>query len=471
MSEIINIYPATGKEISRIPTMSPEEVQSKIKKAQEAFPKWAKTPPVERGRVLKRAAEILRQRNAELARLEVLDTGKPISEAAAVDVLSGADALEYFGGVAATIHGEHHDLGESFVYTRREPLGVCAGIGAWNYPLQIACWKAAPALACGNTMLFKPARLTPTTAGYLEEIMLEAGAPVGVYQVIQGDPTVGQTFCRHPAIRKVSITGSTETGIKVASEAALSLKQVTLELGGKSPLLIFADSDLDQAVSAALMANFYTQGEICTNGTRVFVERSILPEFMKRLVARTQKIRVGDPLDPQTQMGPMISTQHRETVLAYIQKGIDEGAELVTGGLAKPSHLRGTEFENGYFVQPTIFGQCKDDMAIVKEEIFGPVMAVLSFDSEEEAVARANNTEFGLAAGVMTRDTQRAHRVVRNLQAGVCWINNYNITPVEVPFGGYKQSGLGRENGLAALDYYTQRKTVYVEMGGVVSPF
>lgn len=468
---ISNINPATAKEISKIPETSSQELERVLDKAQEAFASWSKMPATARGRILKKAANILRTRNNELAHLEVLDTGKPIAEASTVDILSGADALEYFGGIAASIHGEHHNLGESFVYTRREPLGVCAGIGAWNYPLQIACWKAAPALACGNTMVFKPSPLTPTTAECLAEVFRQAGLPEGVFQVVQGSSHIGQHLSRHPSIRKISVTGSTQTGKKVMQEAAMTLKQVTLELGGKSPLLIFADTDLDQAVSAALLANFYTQGEICTNGTRVFVERSIEQAFLDKLVTRTLKMRIGNPLDPLTDIGPMISEEHREKVISYIQKGLDEGACLLAGGITKPQHLSRTEFATGYYVQPTIFSRCQDQMSIVQEEIFGPVMSVLTFDSEEEALERANASDFGLAAGVMTRDLKRAHRVAHSLQAGVCWINNYNVTPVEVPFGGYKESGLGRENGLAALDYYSQRKTVYVEMGSIQAPY
>jgi betaine-aldehyde dehydrogenase len=422
----------------------------------------------ERGRILVRAATILRERNDELAHLEVLDTGKPIAEASTVDVLSGAECIEYFAGAAATIHGEYYDLGGPFAYTRREPLGVCAGIGAWNYPIQIACWKSAPALACGNAIVFKPSELTPLTAMKLAEIYTEAGVPAGVFNVVQGDHRTGDALVRHAGVAKVSLTGSVPTGKAIMAAAADTLKAVTLELGGKSPLVIFDDADLEHAVSAALLANFYTQGEICSNATRVFVHRRVHDAFVDALRVRTEKMVIGDPLDPRTDVGALISEAHLGKVLGYIDAGIQAGAEPVCGG----RRASGSEvLDRGSFVEPTVFTGCTDAMSIVREEIFGPVMSVLVFDEEAEVVERANATEFGLAAGVFTRDLARGHRVAAALQAGVVWINTYNLTPIEVPFGGVKQSGIGRENSLAAIEHYTQRKTVYVETGGVESPY
>jgi betaine-aldehyde dehydrogenase len=421
----------------------------------------------QRGRVLMNAVKLLRERNREIAEIEVMDTGKPIAEAVAVDVLSGADAIEYFAGVAASLHGDHYDLGTAFAYTRREPLGVCAGIGAWNYPVQIACWKSGPALACGNAMVFKPAELTPLTALKLAEIYTEAGVPAGVFNVVQGPASTGQAMTRHPGIAKVSLTGEVGTGKRVMADAAETLKHVTLELGGKSPLIIFADADLDNAVSAALMANFYTQGEICSNGTRVYVEETVRDSFLEKLLARVKGMRIGDPMDPETHVGALISREHMEKVLGYIELGKREGAKLLCGG-GRPNDPKLAE---GFFVEPTVFDACSEAMRIVKEEIFGPVMSVLTFRGEDEVIARANGTPYGLAAGVFTRDLQRGHRVIARLEAGTCWINNYNITPIEMPFGGYKQSGIGRENSLAAIEHYTQLKSVYVEMGDVVAPY
>jgi betaine-aldehyde dehydrogenase len=344
---------------------------------------------------------------------------------------------------------------------------VCAGIGAWNYPLQIACWKSAPALACGNTMVFKPAELTPLTAQFLAEALRDAGLPDGVFNVVQGDHRVGKALSEHPDIAKVSLTGEVGTGKLVMAQAAATLKHVTLELGGKSPLIVFEDADLDNAVSAALMANFYTQGEVCSNGTRVFVHEAVHDEFASRLAERTRRMRIGDPLDPSTDVGALISAEHRDRVLAYIEVGLREGARLLVGGGA-PSD---PSLAQGFFVEPTVFVDCQDSMRIVNEEIFGPVMSVLRFESEAEAVLRANDSPYGLAAGVFTNNLARAHRVAAALEAGIVWINNYNLTPIEVPFGGNKQSGIGRENSLVTIEHYTQLKTVYVELGDVEAPY
>ena len=462
------INPATGEVLARVPVSGAAEVGRAVDNAARAQPAWAALTGAERGRVLRRAADLLRGRNAELARLETLDTGKPIAETSAVDVLSGADCLEYFGGMAAGLAGEHIDLGPAaFGYTRREALGVVAGIGAWNYPLQIACWKAAPALACGNAMVFKPAELTPLTAVRLAEALTEAGLPDGIFTVVQGCAETGRLLTRHPGISKVSLTGEAATGRAVMADASATLKHVTLELGGKSPLIVFDDAHLDNAVSGALLANFYSAGEVCSNGTRVFVHRRVKQAFLERLVARVGRMRVGDPLDQGTHVGSLISQAHMEKVLGAIRRGRQEGAEVLTGG----HRVTDGALARGAFVAPTVFDNCRDGMAVVREEIFGPVMAVLAFDDEDEVVARANATEFGLAAGVFTTDLARAHRVIARLQAGTCWINAYNITPIELPFGGVKQSGLGRENGRAAIEHYTQLKSVYVALGDVDAPY
>jgi betaine-aldehyde dehydrogenase len=458
-----NINPATGQSLGPCRAFDAADVDAAVGSAQRGFEVWSQTTAAERGKVLRRAADLLIARNDELARLEVMDTGKPLQEAMVVDVASGADCLNFFAGAAAAFNGQHIPLKNAFAYTRREPLGVCAGIGAWNYPIQIACWKSAPALAAGNAMVFKPSELTPMTALKLAEIYAEAGLPPGVFNVVQGAGTTGAALASHPGVAKVSITGSVPTGKRVMHTAADTLKRVTMELGGKSALIVVEDADLEQAVAAAMMGNFYTQGEVCTNCTRVLVQRSIAERFLARLKARTEQLRVGDPMDPETEVGALISAAHRDKVMGLIEAGVAAGAQLVCGG--QSVHVPG--HEGGYFVQPTIFSAPSDDLCIVQEEIFGPVLTLLTFDNEDEAVRRANATRFGLAAGVFTRDLTRGHRVAARLQAGICWINNYNITPVEMPFGGAKESGIGHENSLVAMEHYTQLKTVYVEMGEV----
>src|SRR6267154_3600067 len=352
------INPANGAVLAELSADGAAQVDAAVLKAQAAQKKWAALSGAERGRVLQRAAHLLRERNEELAVLETRNTGKPIQETRAVDVLSGAECLEYYAGLAAGLAGEHIDLGpRAFGYTRREPLGVLAGIGAWNYPLQIACWKSAPALACGNAMIFKPAELTPLSALRLAEIYTEAGVPPGVFNVVQGDGAVGRMLTTHKRIAKVSLTGEIGTGRQVMADAAATLKKVTMELGGKSPLIVFADADLENAVSAALLANFYTQGEICTNGTRVFVERKLLGAFLDRLVERTRLLRIGDPMRPETEIGALISAAHRDRVLSYIEAGKKAGARLLCGGSAPDDPA----LEDGYFVMPTIFADCADE--------------------------------------------------------------------------------------------------------------
>jgi len=462
-----NVNPATGEEIGAVHVAGQEDVDAAVEAAKEGFAEWSARSGTERGRVLRRVNEILRARNDELARLETLDSGKPLQESLSVDVELAADCFEYYAGVAPTISGEYMHSPTSFCYTRREPLGVCAGIGAWNYPLQVTSWKVAPALACGNAMVYKPAELTPLTSTLLADILAEAGAPAGAYNVVNGFGSTGAMLSRHKGIEKVSLTGEVSTGKLVMGDAASTLKHVTLELGGKSPLIVFPDADLDEAASAALLGNFYTQGEVCTNCTRVFVHGSVMEPFLERVVGRTRKLKVGDPTDPETQVGSLISKEHQEKVLGYIRMAQEAGAKLLCGGgiPADPA------LANGAFVEPTVFAECDDGMPNVRDEIFGPVMSILRFEDEEEVIARANDTDFGLAAGVFTSDLARGQRVVARLQAGICWINNYNIYPMQLPAGGFKQSGLGTENGMETVRQYTQLKTVYVEMGKIDSPY
>ena len=461
------IYPATGEMIATLHAATDNIVELAVEAARSAQIDWARRKPVERGRILRRAADLLRERNADLARLETLDTGKAIQETLVADAPSAADCLEFFAGAIATFNGEYVDLGGPFAYTRREALGVCVGIGAWNYPIQVAGWKSAPALAMGNAMVFKPSENTPLSALALAEIFTEAGLPDGLFNVVQGFGDVGAALVSHPVVAKVSVTGSVPTGRKVMGLAGSLMKHATMELGGKSPLIVFDDADVENAVGGAMLGNFYSTGQVCSNGTRVFVQSGIHDRFIERLSERTKKIRIGDPLDPETQMGPLINKSQHEKVAGYIEIGKQEGARLVAGG-GIPS-LQG--FEGGFFVEPTVFADVADGMRIAREEIFGPVMAVLRFDTEDEVLSRANDTEFGLSAGVFTRDIPRAHRVIAELQAGTCWINAYNLTPVEIPFGGFKQSGIGRENGTDALAHYSQLKSVYVETGDVASPY
>ena len=457
------VNPATGERIAEVGEAGAGDVDRAVASCRQGFAVWSAMPGAERGRILNRAAQLLRERNDEIAAIEVADTGKPISEALVVDVHSGADAVEYYAGLAGKLHGATYDLQSAFAYTRREPLGVCAGIGAWNYPIQIACWKSAPALACGNAMVFKPSELTPLSAGLLADVYTDAGVPPGVFNVVHGAAATGQLLSRHPGIDKVSFTGEVGTGKRVMADAASTLKHVTMELGGKSPLIIFEDANLDDAVAASMLANFYTAGEICTNGTRVFVQGSIREAFLERLIPKVEALQVGDPTDPATQIGALISEAHLARVLGYVDAGKAAGATLLTGG----SRVG----DVGAFMLPAVFGDCTDDMRIVREEIFGPVMSVLTFDDEEEALRRANDTPFGLASGVFTCDLRRAHRMAARLEAGTCWINNYNVAPIEMPFGGFKQSGLGYENSLVTLEQYTRLKTVYVELGGVDDPY
>ncbi|NAW35439.1 betaine-aldehyde dehydrogenase [Halomonas alimentaria] len=463
------VNPFDGSRLAQVQQAAEADVDAAVAAARQGQRVWAAMSGMERGRILNRAVALLRERNDEIAELETRNTGKPISETAAVDIVTGADVLEYYAGLAPAIEGSQIPLrADSFVYTRREPLGVIGAIGAWNYPIQIACWKSAPALAAGNAVVFKPSEVTPLTTMKLAEIFSEAGLPDGVFNVIHGDGSVGALMTGHPGIDKISFTGEVGTGRKVMAAAGGStLKDVTMELGGKSPLIVFHDADLDRAADAAMMANFYSSGQICTNGTRVFVERSVKADFEARIAERVARIRAGDPLDPSVNFGPLVSFEHQEKVLSYIALGKQEGARVLAGGETWEEGERA----NGAWAAPTVFTDCTDEMRIVREEIFGPVMSILAFDDEEEVILRANDTHYGLAAGVFTEGLNRAHRVIHRLEAGICWINTWGESPAEMPVGGYKQSGVGRENGLETLTHYTQTKSVQVEMGPFESVF
>ncbi|NRF25110.1 betaine-aldehyde dehydrogenase [Vibrio coralliilyticus] len=464
----ITYNPANGEPLATIGQASPQDLERAIESAKQGFKVWSAMAPIERSRILLKAVAILRERNDELAALEVADTGKPLQEAIEVDIVTGADVIEYFAGLVPGMQGEQQPLSENqFFYTRREPLGICAGIGAWNYPIQIAMWKSAPALAAGNAMVFKPSEETPLTALKLAEIFSEAGLPDGVFNVVQGDHRVGQMLTAHPEIAKVSFTGESGTGKLVMADSSKTLKQVTMELGGKSPMVIFDDAKLDNAVSAAMVANFYTQGEVCTHGTRVYVHEAIYDAFVSQLKERTEKLIVGNPMDMDTQIGALISKEHLGKVLGAIEEAKQSGATLLTGGY----QVKDNGLENGNFVIPTVFTDCTDDMPHVQNEIFGPVMSVLKFSEESDVIERANDTSYGLAAGVFTQDLSRAHRVIHQLQAGICWVNTWGDSPAEMPVGGYKHSGIGRENGPETLRHYTQTKSVLIELGDYASPY
>ena len=457
------VYPATGDVIARVHGATPAILEAALATAKAAQPAWAALTGTERGRILRRASDMIREQNRSLSELETYDTGKPLQETLVADATSAADALEYFGGLAGSLTGEHVQFGEDFIYTIREPLGVCVGIGAWNYPTQIAAWKAAPALACGNAMVFKPSETTPLCALKVAEILHAAGLPAGLFNVIQGLGDVGASLATDLRVDKVSLTGSLSTGRKVYAAAAEGMRNVTMELGGKSPLIIFDDANLEDAVSGAILANFYSSGQICSNGTRVFVQKGIKAAFLSRLMERVGKAILGDPMDEATNFGPMVSQRQRDIVEDFISKGKEEGARLICGGkrLDQP----------GFWITPVIFSDVTDNMSIAREEIFGPVLSVLDFEDEAEVLIRANETQYGLAAGVFTLNLTRAHRMVKALEAGTCYINTYNDAPVEAPFGGTKLSGVGRENSKAAINHYSQLKSVYVRMSKLEAPY
>ena len=475
------IDPSCDRPLAEICKADKTAVDAAVKSAQDAFPVWSSMPAIERSRMLLRAVAILRKRNDEIAKTETHDTGKPFSETSAVDVITGADVLEYYANLVASggLNGETTQLRPSaWMYTTKAPLGVCAGIGAWNYPIQIALWKSAPCLAAGNCMVYKPSEFTPLHAITLAEIYTEAGLPPGVFNVLHGAGDVGAMLTAHPAIAKVSFTGQVSTGCKVAGSAAARMAYVTMELGGKSPCIILPDADLDSAVHGAMMANFFSTGQVCTNGTRVFVPQSLLAAFEKRLVEQMAHIRPGDLMDPKTNFGPLVSRVHHEKVLRYIRHGIEmDKARLLCGGSNPPSSSSSQSSldAKGFWVQPTVFSDCTDDMLVATDEIFGPVMCILPYaDDDDDAkildklITRANKTSMGLAAGVFTRDLDRAYSVVARLEAGITWINTWGESPAEMPVGGWKMSGLGVENGRRGLENWVQNKSTLVEMGGEV---
>ncbi|KAJ5744099.1 hypothetical protein N7533_008969 [Penicillium manginii] len=458
------INPATATPLADIQIASNSDIDAAIAAGDRAFPSWSQTPAIARARILHKAASLLRERNDEIARVETLDSGKAFTETSTVDVVTGADVLEYYANFigGGGLNGETTQLREdAWVYTKKAALGVCAGIGAWNYPIQIALWKSAACLAAGNTMVYKPSEFTPLHGQTLAEIYTEAGLPAGVFNVINGAGDVGAYLTSHPSIAKVSFTGQVSTGQKVAGSASGNMKYVTMELGGKSPLIVCPDADLENAVDGAMMANFYSTGQVCTNGTR--------SDFEKRLLEKMPFVRAGPLFDEQTNFGPLSSSPHQEKVIAYIRHGIEtDRATLLCGGPGKPDSVP-QDLQAGFWVKPTIFTDCTDDMRIVKEEIFGPVMSILYYDTVEEALQRANATELGLAAGVFTKDLNQAHRLIDQLQAGITWVNTWGESPAEMAVGGWKKSGLGVENGRRGIEAWVQNKSTLVDMSGAVA--
>jgi acyl-CoA reductase-like NAD-dependent aldehyde dehydrogenase len=458
--EVVN--PATEEVIAEVASAEQADVNAAVAAARAAMRgPWAKMSARDRGRLVWQIGEKLLQRADELARLETLHNGKPIFESRQIEIPAAAECFQYYAGWADKIHGETIPVrGNYLTYTLREPIGVVAAIVPWNFPLLLTAWKVAPALACGNAVIIKPASQTPLTALALAEIAKEAGLPAGVLQVITGPGSkVGQMLVEHPGIDKIAFTGDTSTGKGIMRGSSDTLKKITLELGGKSPNIVFPDADIDAAIRGATTGIFYGKGEVCAAGSRLLVDKSIKSEFIDKLGARAKKMTPGDPLDPRTRLGAVASKKQLETDLRYIELAKKEGATLVAGGERADI---GTG--KGYFLQPTIFDGVTPQMTIAREEIFGPVLAAIEFGDVDEAIERANDSAYGLAAAVWTKDIKKAHHVARRLQAGTVWINTYNIYDTAAPFGGYKQSGFGREMSMHALEHYTQVKSVWVDL-------
>jgi acyl-CoA reductase-like NAD-dependent aldehyde dehydrogenase len=455
--------PADGEVITAIAEARAEDVSLAVDAARSALvsKEWAGMDAADRGTLLWRIGDALDASREALMRIEAVDNGKPLREAH-FDLQEAIDAFRYYAGWVTKLEGETIPVrGNVLNYTVREPVGVVGAIIPWNFPLEMAAWKVAPALACGNTVVLKPAEQTPLTALELARICASAGLPKGVLNVVPGfGETAGAALVRHPDVDKIVFTGSTAVGKVIMREAADTLKRVSLELGGKSPNIVLADADLDAAARGAFAAIFYNAGQTCTAGSRLLVHASVADGLVSRIVDRARKMEPAEPLDPKRRMGPLISEEQLRRVLGYVERGRDDGAQLVTGG--GRARFRGEEI--GYWIEPTVFTGVQSDHAIAREEIFGPVLAVMEFTDEDEAIALANDTIYGLAAGIWTQNVKTAHRMAKHIQAGTIWINTYHPLDAASPFGGYKQSGYGRELGRHALDLYTQIKSVWVDL-------
>src|SRR5687768_1452355 len=458
--------PATGETFAQVAEADKADIDKAVAAARRAFEgKWSKISARDRGRMLYKLSQLIEQHAAEIAELETNDNGKPIRESLYVDVPQAVENFEYFAGYATKIEGETIPVpGEMFNYTLREPVGVCGQIVPWNFPLLMAAWKLAPALAAGNTVVLKPAEQRPVTAMELAKLIQEAGFPDGVVNIVPGyGETAGAALAAHPGIDKVAFTGSTEVGKLIAKAAAENLTKVSLELGGKAPYIVFADANIDQAVNGAMMGIFFNQGQVCCAGSRIFLEENVKDEFLDKFKAKAEGVKVGNPMDKATLMGPQVSMEQLDRIKSYVGIARGEGATVLTGGDA-PQLEEG--FQNGYFFSPTIFSECNNQMRVAQEEIFGPVTSVITFKDEDDLLKQANDTIYGLSAGIWTRDIVRAHRFARAIRAGTIWINTFNMFNAASPFGGYKQSGYGREMGKHALELYTQVKSVWVDLSG-----